>query len=408
MPRQLPWANKGGGSRTQVKRPIRLAKGPRITTDIDDDVFDGTILARTRKGKGRADDGSDDDFPDLPAEPSTPRTKRKIKDTLRTERVQSSSPPPVQDLEELPVETMRKGVSKFDLRDDEWMMVEDEFLETAKLFTQHLHIAEYERLKEVIEEKKKEAEVARPVVADVKMSFEGMMKEKAKVQEIRQRKAFRDVFAYQAHEDEDLVFTGIRVNNTAKLNRSPNKPAARDIDSDDLDASGPPTRHLLPRTAPVTTTLVPPRRIAAGTKPALATRTDHTALSSIKGPAPPPTTAIARVRPSRATPFDMLDDYTPKRTATTHKPGTAQHPTQASSAMPRQILPAKSLDPTPFSGRRSSDAIAGQGSGKAQGTTGVSKDTAERLAKRKAEREKDEEKQNRRAVKLDDIPTFLF
>lgn len=31
--------------------------------------------------------------------------------------------------------------------DDAWIMVEDEFLDTAKLFTQHLHFAEYKRLK---------------------------------------------------------------------------------------------------------------------------------------------------------------------------------------------------------------------------------------------------------------------
>jgi hypothetical protein len=32
-------------------------------------------------------------------------------------------------------------------KDDRYRMVEDEFLEAAKMFTQHLHAAEYQRMK---------------------------------------------------------------------------------------------------------------------------------------------------------------------------------------------------------------------------------------------------------------------
>jgi len=39
-------------------------------------------------------------------------------------------------------------------QDDKWVMVEDEFLETAKLFTRHLHHAEYQRLKLLAKERK--------------------------------------------------------------------------------------------------------------------------------------------------------------------------------------------------------------------------------------------------------------
>jgi len=38
--------------------------------------------------------------------------------------------------------------------DDKWIMVEDEFLETAKQFTRHLHHAEYQRLKLLAKEQK--------------------------------------------------------------------------------------------------------------------------------------------------------------------------------------------------------------------------------------------------------------
>jgi hypothetical protein len=57
---------------------------------------------------------------------------------------------------------MHKGVDKFHLHDDEWMMVEDEFMETAKLFTKHLHLAQYETMREEIAKKKS---ILRPVVS---------------------------------------------------------------------------------------------------------------------------------------------------------------------------------------------------------------------------------------------------
>jgi len=53
---------------------------------------------------------------------------------------------------------MRKGYAA----DDLWIMVEDEFLATAKLFTQHLHHAEYQRLKKQAEEHRA-GNIARPV-----------------------------------------------------------------------------------------------------------------------------------------------------------------------------------------------------------------------------------------------------
>ncbi|KAF2833155.1 hypothetical protein CC86DRAFT_278092 [Ophiobolus disseminans] len=207
MPRQLPWANKSAGGRAQLKQPPKPKAGTRALSDSDDDFFDGTVLAGSSKGKGKAIrdvEDSGDDLPDLPAEPSTPRTKGRTKDALRNKRAQSSSPPPIQDHVQPEVEYMRTGASRFDLRDDEWMMVEDEFLETAKLFTRHLHIAEYQKLKERIEAKKAEqVQAVRPVIIDGKMSAEGMMKKKAEVQEKRQIKAIQDVFASQIDDDEE-------------------------------------------------------------------------------------------------------------------------------------------------------------------------------------------------------------
>ncbi|OAK98565.1 hypothetical protein IQ06DRAFT_224785 [Phaeosphaeriaceae sp. SRC1lsM3a] len=195
MPRQLPWLNKGSGSRTQTKQPAKAKAGTAAPSDIDDDFFDGTVLAGASKGKGKAvqvDEESDKESPILTSTGSGSR------DGVRKVRAPSSSPPPIADHVQPEVEEMRKGISKFELRDDEWMMVEDEFLETAKLFTRHMRLAEYQDLKEQIEAKKREqVQAPRQTVAGGKLSAEKSMKKKAEVQEKRQRKALQDVFALQ-------------------------------------------------------------------------------------------------------------------------------------------------------------------------------------------------------------------
>ena len=116
MPRQLPWAKKSGGSRAQIKpASSQQTTKSHNATDTDDGFFDDTVLA-SRTGRS---DESDDDLPGLPAEPSTPRTKARAKDALRKKREGSSSPPPVNDLEQPFVEGMHRAASKFDLRDDD-------------------------------------------------------------------------------------------------------------------------------------------------------------------------------------------------------------------------------------------------------------------------------------------------
>lgn len=409
MPRQLPWANKGGGSRTQVKPPPQPAKKPRVTSDIDDDFFDGTVLANTRPGKGRTEDQSDDDdgFPVIPTEPSTPRTGRKPGDAPRKERAQSSSPPPMADLEEPRVEMMRKGVSKFDLRDDEWMMVEDEFLETAKLFTRHLHIAEYERLKERIEEKKKEAEVAvaRPVVPNAKMSVDRMMKEKAKMQEKRQREAIRDVFASQGDDEDETVPSYIKARRTI-----PAKPfsMAHDSDSDDLDASRPPAKRPS-LTGKVSSTSTLPPRPDPSRSAILTEDTPRPNSPPFKKPAPPQLMPKPRTRPSRVTPFDMLDDYVPRKPTTTPKTTPILHEKNSSQLHPPSPSPLKQPLSAHKKSTRSLTNFDDQTSTNVKPSDFQSKATAEHLAKRKAEREKsDKEKSKRRVATLDDIPTFLF
>jgi hypothetical protein len=72
-------------------------------------------------------------------------------------RHNSSSPPPSPPKQEF----MKDGLAA----DDIWVMVEDELLSTAKLFTQHLHHAEYQRLKKIARSQNASAiqNISRPV-----------------------------------------------------------------------------------------------------------------------------------------------------------------------------------------------------------------------------------------------------
>lgn len=389
MPRQLPWLNKGSGSRTQTKQPAKAKAGTAAPSDIDDDFFDGTVLAGASKGKGKAvqvDEESDKESPILTSTGSGSR------DGVRKVRAPSSSPPPIADHVQPEVEEMRKGISKFELRDDEWMMVEDEFLETAKLFTRHMRLAEYQDLKEQIEAKKREqVQAPRQTVAGGKLSAEKSMKKKAEVQEKRQRKALQDVFALQDDDNNAEVqassFTARP--STATLKQPPGSSTVQDPDSDDLDApmstfKRPPSRPIASKASPASgMRSVPP----TGQKSALPT--DPT--STFTKPAlPVPKRPVGTARRSRFN-IDMFDDYTPP--ADIASPQPAVHDTKS------RFLSKPALPSSPVKAKMENKVNDDWGSG-------FSKQTAERIAKRKAEREKEQETRKKNA-KLDDIPTFL-
>lgn len=393
MPRQLPWLNNGRGSQTQTKKPSRAKTTANASTDIDDDFFDGIVLAASNKGKGKAvqaGEDSDDDFP-LPK-----GTGSGARDTYRKARAPSSSPPPIADEFPPEVEEMRKGVSRFELRDDEWMMVEDEFLETAKLFTRHMRLVEYEKLKEQIEAKKKvQVQTPRPVVAGGKLSAEGSMKKKAEVQEKRQRRAIQDVFASQDDDegDEEEVqpapFT--RPQPTTASKQPPRHSTVQDSDSDDLDAPKPSFKR--PNARPSTSTAKLTSGLISAPSPTGQKSTLPTApMSSFTKPVlPAPKRPIGTARRSRFN-IDMFDDYTP--------------PTNTAS--PQPVAHAPKLQPLAKSAPSSSSPINVKTETMASDEwgSGPSKETASRIAKRKAEKEK-ERGMKKKSAKMDDIPTFL-
>ena len=430
MPRQLPWASKSGGSRTQAKpASSRKATKARTTADIDDDFFDGTVLADSSRSRTRSN-GSDDDLPGLPTAPTTPRTKTRTKNALGKKRGGSSSPPPIDELGAPHVEKLHKCLSKFDLRDDEWMMVEDEFLETAKLFSRHLHIAEYEKLKAMIEEKKKEAaEVTRPVVANAKRSTSGEMKERARVQELKQKEAIRDVFASQEDEDDQegrnalssrfnltSSFMAPRHVATSRPQPTPSRYATQDsdYDSDDLDAPRPSAKPV----SRATTTPTPVRNSSAAEGQKSASSLAPNPNPVFAKPAPPAPAARSRSRISCATPFDMLDDLVPTKKSKTLSGSSPQQPVETSHTTRASSVSkySQSFDSAEDRGGaklgRSSASFDENAlvrdPGGSGGNSGVSKETSERIAKRKAEREKNEKERKRKAADLDDVPTFLF
>ncbi|USP74275.1 uncharacterized protein yc1106_01549 [Curvularia clavata] len=423
MPRRLPWASTGATSRAKVN-PTSLSSVAASRVNIDgDEFFAGTtISASGHRGRGEASD-SDSSLPNIPAEPPTPHAKLRKKDAFTERREESSSPPPLTEYLEQPrAERMRKSVSKFDLRDDEWMMVEDEFLETAKLFTRHLHIAEYERLKEIIEEKKKGA-VSRPVVANAKMSTVGTMKSKAESQEQQQKKAIRDVFASQDDEREKtrtMSSTHVTYNKSTPLSSitkraladspKPRPRAAPGSDSEDLDTL---RRPIKPRLEAITTPS-PKINNPAGGLNGVSSPTPITKISSptfIK-PAPPQAVTKARSRISRATPFEMLDDWVPKKS---QYPASPEQPIKspATPRTPATTKPSRSFDPFDNAKHsvhvRSTSFSSGtkvQQKGSEAG--GRSEDLEARLAKRRADREKNDRDKKRKTLNADDIPTFLF
>jgi hypothetical protein len=363
MPRQLPWVNA-------------IPKSPRarVASEIDDNFFDGTPLETTRKGKERAHSSS------------------QYLDSGHCKGTSLSSPP-VADLSSPRPEYMHTGVSKFDLHDDEWMMVEDELLETAKLFTRHLHIAEYKRLKQSIEQKKQTD--ARPVVAKATVSAETATKEKARMQTERQREAFRDVFALLDDSDKPPIMS-----------------APVDTDSEDLDAPLRSSRSIVSRP----TALNPgTSSFSSISNPSSSQIVNRPSLSLVKPSLAQPET-MSRVKGSsthRATPFDMLDDYMTQ--ACRLKPVAAAKSERAEQPIWINNVPlqSKAIDNLcrVSNGhkklRRSHQLIDDWSSEKTHGNSEVGKETPDPLAKRTVRREENRS-EKRKAGKLDDVPTFLI
>ncbi|OJD37781.1 transcription initiation factor iia subunit 2 [Diplodia corticola] len=162
MPRKLPWlTEKPDPPLAEARVKKRRLQSPDLSDALDD-------IAPTPRRKGQA----------------------------RATRTPSSSPPPQPPKQEF----MRDGFAA----DDIWMMVENEFLDTARAFTRHLHHAEYHRLKRVAREKNASAaqNIVRPVVPRSKMSVESQLRHEAKARAERQAEGLRRIEGGNIGADE--------------------------------------------------------------------------------------------------------------------------------------------------------------------------------------------------------------
>ncbi|KAK7534603.1 hypothetical protein IWX49DRAFT_298627 [Phyllosticta citricarpa] len=117
------------------------------------------------------------------------RSSRGREHGMRTDRTPSTSPPPQPPTQEF----MRDGLDA----DDIWVMVEDEFLDTSRLFTQHLHHAEYHRLKRLVRAKNESVlqNMARPVDLRFGMSIEKRKMKESKIKAENQAETLRNLGA---------------------------------------------------------------------------------------------------------------------------------------------------------------------------------------------------------------------
>ncbi|KAL8658835.1 MAG: hypothetical protein Q9226_000768 [Calogaya cf. arnoldii] len=113
MPRTLPWLKDQGLSQAKVARAPPAKRSRALDSDSD------------TSGHARS------------IQRAQARQRREL--AMKAGRTPSTSPPPAPPS----VEYMHEGLS----HDDIYIMVEDEFLSAAQLFTSHLHHAEYVRLK---------------------------------------------------------------------------------------------------------------------------------------------------------------------------------------------------------------------------------------------------------------------
>ena len=305
---------------------------------------------------------------------------------------------------------MKEGVDG----DDAWVMVEDEFLGTANLFTQHLHRAEYQRLKELVGTQNElvTRNITRPVVSDAKVVGETAKRMEADAKSNSQRKVLQAIT--KGKEDtpwmQDPRLAGL-------MNRPPASSAL-----------------LASRTGAKANT-----RAAAGfakahpSPPPRISREKFTSTSSKSRPSGLAGLAREIEKPDTSDDDDDDDDLdgpshfrVPLR-----KPEKMHHPRERSfeSAMTSQYKPHRGRPPDPaltLEGITAPHNSSTKASSALSSTSRPGRSSAidllddfdfpkrktpfgyeERLAKQKSEKANKERGQKRKSLLLEEIPTFL-
>lgn len=290
---------------------------------------------------------------------------------------------------------MQTCVDRFEMRDDEWMMVEDEVLQTAKLYTRHLHLAEYARLKKSMQIKR---DVVRPVIPGAKPSEEQELHIKAQNQLKTQKKAIKAMLADVEGDVESYLGPPKR----ASSSKIPSPSFSRSSSSKSINLSRAVTYPLVKQKDTDSVEETDSDDLDAPPKATQKTR-ETPSISFAK-----PTSPIEpRPTPFRRT-FDFLDDHE----SPLNRPSS---PTKPSQKLNRSSSPAKSLAPsasTPQASRARPSQRPSRPFDFFDDTDlpnkTVAKEQDDRIAKRKAEREKEKEKAKKKDLSIDDVPTFLF
>ncbi|KAL8796145.1 MAG: hypothetical protein Q9195_001478 [Heterodermia aff. obscurata] len=184
MARTLPWLKETStpASTTHAKASTtRAPKRQRIQQPAADSDDASSTPARSSTPRRNASTRSSTEPPQTASLPFlltfAPRSSHPSGPALilcLPDRTPSTSPPPAPPA----IEPMRPGLAF----DDIYIMVEDEFLSTARLYTQHLHHAEYVRLRRLAATRKSSPNgdsIARPVDSITEMREETKRRKEA-------------------------------------------------------------------------------------------------------------------------------------------------------------------------------------------------------------------------------------
>ena len=411
MPRTLPWMTDAASAkkpstprstRPTPARPRDASPGDLVNSDLDD------------------------------LNPSTPAS-RPARPTRRADRTPSTSPPPAPPT----VEYMREPDDKDKLNglgeDDLYRMVEDEFLATAKLFTQHIHFAEYVRLKQLARSRGRDALAAirRGTDGKTERSVEAKLKEeRARLQRSRrggdEGSDSEDYDEYLQDPQLAGLMGGIGERRAVATAASQSQGIAPVKANTRAAAGFLQSPHKEERTKDVLGT-------AAGSRPRQEVREEFVISDDEDGdveeeddddddetdddddlnmPAPPP-----RTRPQQHdTPMSSFS----RRRSDAQTPELARkkpsHPSTSSERMPRAPVVAQSIEvdipstPVTKVNRISSTPLSARSPSYMDDAARQDRDSrmADFLAERKAAREKREQEEKRKAARSVEIPTFIF
>lgn len=411
MPRTLPWLKNSASEKDTPQGATKTKARPRSASPND---LVGPDL---------------EDLQDEPARPARPARPEKRKQIVREP---SSSPPPAPKGPP-PVEYMKPGYDA----DDIWMMVEDEFYSTAQLYTEHLHQAEYARLKKLHRSRGQEtlATLARATDGRTAQSTELQVKRQ---QEENQRKRRQAVIADSDSEDEDEfmkvpqlanLMTGSQGGTGPAQTRSTNSRSRRALAEDGDESSDPLPKPIL---SPLNEVEDEDEETESDDLDAPMRKKKVQTQSTIQRPAPSSSgvsTSSLPAPPPKAAPSRVFKQFgRARREQQEHVKEESEPPSLPSSPPPRLAAPLRKQrdendvagDASRSDGRHARSRFSsikqetptspinddfGTASVKIKEEPGSRPLTS--LAKRRAQKAKEEAEAKRKEVEAS-IPTFLF